>query len=118
MHGGITRQLVKSIATSGFMHTVPGFQGSGDSIMGRTDRADSAPTLFLTQTVSGLDIVDLRHRVPVDGDLKLPFRESEDCVDRHFEVGMLTVLSNQEVVRVDFTDMAEQGAIEAHHRGS
>jgi hypothetical protein len=85
--------------------------------MERTDRADRALTLFLTQAVGGLDVVDLGHRVPVDRDLKLPVRETEDGVDWHFEVGVLAFPANEQIVRVDLSDMAEQGAIEAHHRG-
>ena len=68
--------------------------------------------------MNGLDVVDLGHRVPVDRDLKLPVREAEDRVDRHFEVGMLAVLSDQDVVRVDLPHIPELRAVEAQHRGS
>jgi hypothetical protein len=50
--------------------------------------------------------------------VKLPVREAQDCVDRHFEVGMLAVPTDQDVVRVDLPDIPEFRAVEAHHRDS
>jgi hypothetical protein len=45
--------------------------------------------------MSGLDVVDLGHGVSVDRDLELSVREAANRVDRHFEVGMLAVLTDQ-----------------------
>jgi hypothetical protein len=68
--------------------------------------------------VNGLDVVDLGHGISVDRDVKLPLREAEDRVDRHFEVGVLVLLSDQDVVRVDLPHIPEVRAVEADHRGS
>src|SRR3954462_8047052 len=77
-----------------------------------------ARTLFFAQAMNGFDVIDLGHRVPVDGDLKLTVRETENGVNWHFEVGVLAFPSDEQVVRVDLPNMAEQGVIESHHRGS
>jgi hypothetical protein len=62
--------------------------------------------------MSGLDVVDLGHGVSVDRDLEFTICLAANRVDRHFEVGMLAVLPDQEVVRVDLTDMSKQRAVE------
>jgi hypothetical protein len=77
-----------------------------------------ARTLFLTLAMNGFDVVDLGHGVLIDRDLELAVRETEDGVDLHFEVGVLAFPCNEQIVRVNLPDMAEQGVIEAHHRGS
>src|SRR5688500_8316045 len=68
--------------------------------------------------MSSLDVVDLGHGVSVDRDLELTICHATNRMDRHFEVGMLTVLPDQEVVRVDLTDMSKQRAVEGSNRGS
>jgi hypothetical protein len=76
-------------------------------------RSGSAPaagfgaTLFLTHPMSRLDVVDLGHGISVDRDLELPVREAANRVDRHFEIGVLAVLPDQKVVRVDLTNVSK-----------
>src|SRR5215204_757149 len=77
---------------------------------------DSALRLFWTQAVGGLDVVDRGYGVSVNCDLELSFRECENRMDRHFEVVMFAVLSDQEVVRVDLTHMSKPRAVEGAHR--
>src|SRR5687768_14763890 len=80
--------------------------------------AGSGATLCQTHPVRGLDVVDLGHGVSVDRDLELSVREAANRMDRHFEVGMLAVLHDQEVVWVDLTDMSKQRAVEGSNWGS
>ena len=62
---------------------------------GHADRAHPAGPLFLTLAVDGLHVVDLGHRIPVYRNLELPLAEVLDGVDRHVEIGMLPLLSDQ-----------------------
>ena len=70
------------------------------------------------ETVGRLLIVDRRDRIKVDRDLQFAVFNPADRVDRHFEITVLTLLVDQDVVRMDLSHIPEFRAVETQHLGS
>jgi len=59
--------------------------------------------------VGGLLVVDLGHGLPVDRHPERAILDAEDRVARHFEIGVLALVADEEVVRIDLADVPEGG---------
>jgi hypothetical protein len=72
--------------------------------------------LFLAETMTRFLVVDFVDCPAVDRDTQFAVFEADDRVDRDFEIAVLAFVMDQDEVRVDVADFAEEIAVVGDHR--